>query len=140
MSAPGPLGDEARLLVEAARQWAARTFPEEHVATGSTECCWCPVCRAVAAVRRPETAERVAGAVTAAATVLAGLLDSLAAPDRPRDPDDPGGGGPGPGGSGPGGPGAGPSDGFGPARPGPAADGGPAPSVPVAQDIPLDDD
>jgi hypothetical protein len=76
VTAPGPLGDEARALVEAARDWAARTFPESH----SAECSWCPGCRAVAALRSPGTADRIAGAVTAAAGALAAVLESLTAP------------------------------------------------------------
>ena len=88
MTAPGPLGDEARALVEAARVWAARTFPEldAHVATGAAECQWCPVCRAVSALRAPETADRIAGAVTAAAGALATVLDALTTPP-PREPE-----------------------------------------------------
>jgi hypothetical protein len=76
-----PLGEEARLLVEAAREWAARTFPEEH---GST-CGWCPVCRTVAALRTPETAEKVAVAVTAATAALAAVLDAVTRPAPPAD-------------------------------------------------------
>jgi len=72
----GEIGQEARALVEAARDWAARTFPESH----SAECQWCPVCRTVAALRDPEVTDRVAGAVTAAAGTLASLLDSLTRP------------------------------------------------------------
>lgn len=94
MTAPGPLGDEARALVEAARDWAARTFPDldGHLATGAPECQWCPVCRAVAALRAPETADRVAGAVTAAAGAVAAVLDAITTPPTrdpgsvPRDP------------------------------------------------------
>jgi hypothetical protein len=75
----GPAGDleqEARALIDAARNWAARTFPESH----SPECEWCPVCRTVAALRDPAVADRVAGAVTAAAGTLASLLDALTRP------------------------------------------------------------
>jgi hypothetical protein len=79
VTAPGPLGDEARALVGAARDWAARTFPESH----SPECQWCPVCRTVAALRDPDVADRVAGAVSAAAGALASLLDSFAHPPPP---------------------------------------------------------
>ena len=87
MTAPGPLGEEARALVEAARDWAVRTFPESH----STECQWCPVCRTVGALRSPETGEKVAGAVTAAAGMLAGLLDALtSSPDARPAHDAPG--------------------------------------------------
>ena len=97
MSAPGPLGEEARLLVEAARDWAARTFPgtDRHLADGSTECCWCPVCRTVSALRDPEVADRVVdritGVVTAAAGGLAAVLETLSTPDREPAPDPPAG-------------------------------------------------
>jgi hypothetical protein len=73
---PGPLGQEARALVDAARDWAVRTFPESH----SAECQWCPVCRTVAALRDPDVVDRVAGAVTAAAGTLASLLDAVTRP------------------------------------------------------------
>jgi len=84
---PGPLGQEAQALVEAARDWAARTFPDSH----SAECQWCPVCRTVAALRDPDVADRVAGAVTAAAGTLASVLDSLtrSAPPPPPSPPSP---------------------------------------------------
>jgi hypothetical protein len=82
MTAPGPLGDEARALVEAARGWVVRTFPGSH----SAECRWCPVCRTVAALRDPAVSERVAGAVTAAAGTLATLLDSLTQPGPVTQP------------------------------------------------------
>jgi hypothetical protein len=81
---PGSLGDEARALVEAARDWAVRAFPESH----SAECQWCPVCRTVAALRDPDVADRVAGAVTTAAGTLASLLDALTRP-APRPPPGP---------------------------------------------------
>ena len=80
----GEIGQEARALVEAARNWAARTFPESH----SAECQWCPVCRTVAALRDPDVADRVAGAVTTAAGTLASLLDALTRP-APRPPPGP---------------------------------------------------
>jgi hypothetical protein len=104
VTAPGPLGEEALRLVEAAREWAVRTFPEvdAHVATGSPECCWCPLCRAVAVLRGdpPGVTERLAEVVTAAAGALAAVLDaagrpaptppaapaSAAAPSRPAEP------------------------------------------------------
>jgi hypothetical protein len=92
VTTPGPLGDEARALVEAARDWAARTFPDagNHLATGSAECQWCPLCRAVAALRTPETADRIAGAVTAAAGALAAILDAVTTPPPPGPAPEPG--------------------------------------------------
>ena len=90
--APGPLGEEARRLVEAAREWAVRTFPDgaaPSAATGAPECSWCPLCQAVAALRgdRPEVTERLAGVVTAAAGALAAVLD--AAGRRPASTPEP---------------------------------------------------
>lgn len=85
MTAPGPLGDEARRLVEAAREWAVRAVPDAHVATGSPECCWCPLCRTVAVLRgdRPEVTEKLAEVVTAAASALAAVLDATASSAAP---------------------------------------------------------
>jgi hypothetical protein len=85
VTAPGPLGEEARRLVEAAREWAVRAFPEpaeEPAAHGAAECGWCPVCRTVAALRgdRPEVTDRLVELVTAAAGALAAVLDTLARP------------------------------------------------------------
>jgi hypothetical protein len=78
----GGIGEEARALVEAARDWVVRTVPESHGA----ECQWCPVCRTVAALRDPDVADRIAGAVTAAAGALASALDSLTRPAPPTPP------------------------------------------------------
>jgi len=78
--APGPLAEEARRLVEAARDWAVRTFPDVdgHLATGGAQCRWCPLCRAVAGLRadRPEVTAKLAEVVTAAAGALAAVLDA----------------------------------------------------------------
>jgi hypothetical protein len=81
---PGPLGEEALRLVEAAREWAVWTFPdaEAHSASGAPECSWCPLCRAVAVLRgdRPEVTERLAEVLTAVAGALAAVLDAAARP------------------------------------------------------------
>ncbi|HYT09526.1 MAG TPA: hypothetical protein VEL73_02590, partial [Mycobacteriales bacterium] len=53
---------------------------------------YCPICRAVAVLRgeRPEVTDRLADAVTAAATALAAVADALARPKREgRRPDRP---------------------------------------------------
>jgi hypothetical protein len=134
MTAPGPLGDEARALVEAARDWAARTFGGvgTHLSTCAPECQWCPVCRAVAALRAPETTDRIAGAVTVAAGALASVLDALTRPPAPPRYE------PGPAEPGPAEPG--------PAEPGPAESGpaglgpGPYDVAPAAYDVPIDED
>ncbi len=96
--APGPLGDEARRLVEAAREWAVRAFPEPdepgpggHGPAGSPECGWCPLCRAVAVLRgdRPDVTDRLAELVTTAAGALAAVLEGLSRPADPEPADPP---------------------------------------------------
>jgi hypothetical protein len=71
---------EAERLVAAALatlSMAARGA--EGFATGSPECCVCPVCRAIAAVREPDAdlAERLAGGVGDLAAGVAAVLRSL---------------------------------------------------------------
>jgi hypothetical protein len=59
-------------------------------ATGSAECCVCPVCRAIAAVRdpSPETAARLAAGAGDLAAGVAGMMRALSslAGDRPKPP------------------------------------------------------
>lgn len=94
---PGPLGEEAARLVEAARAWAARTFPDvdAHLSTGAAECRHGPLCRLVAVLRgdRPEVTDRLADAVTAAAGALAAVLEAVSrpAPTTPADAAQPAG-------------------------------------------------
>lgn len=75
---PGTARDEAERLVAAAlgavsvaARGAADTF-----ATGSAECCVCPVCRVIAAMRDPdpEAAERLASGAGDLAAGVAGIL------------------------------------------------------------------
>jgi hypothetical protein len=84
-----PVRDEAERLVAAAiaaLSVASRTLPglgsRSGFATGSAECCVCPVCRTIAAMREPdpEFAERVASGAADLATGVAGLLRSLSRP------------------------------------------------------------
>jgi hypothetical protein len=100
-----PVRDEAERLVAAAiaaMSIASRTFPRvgsrpgEGFATGSPECCVCPVCRTIAAMRdpTPEVAERLATGAGDLATGVASLLRALSWPGR-RD-DEPGGAPPAP--------------------------------------------
>ncbi|MDI6097986.1 hypothetical protein QLQ12_05145 [Actinoplanes sp. NEAU-A12] len=60
------------------------------LATGSAECCVCPVCKAIAAVRdpSPETAERLATSAGDIASGVAGLMRAFSsmAVERPRPP------------------------------------------------------
>ena len=56
---------------------------QEHIATGSAECAWCPVCRTVAAVRQtsPEVKAHLTNAATSLALALSGLMNT-----RPPSP------------------------------------------------------
>ncbi|WP_345530575.1 hypothetical protein, partial [Actinoplanes utahensis] len=78
----GHLGDSVMGLLASAGA-AAGSW-----STGSAECCVCPVCKAIAAVRdpSPETAERLAGSVGDIAAGVAGLMRAFAtlSGERPR--------------------------------------------------------
>jgi hypothetical protein len=60
------------------------------VATGDAECCVCPVCRVISAMRdpSPEFAERVATGAGDFAAGVASLLRSLSAPTTQDEGDD----------------------------------------------------
>jgi hypothetical protein len=79
--------DEAERLVAAAiaavsyatRGLGSVTRPGSGFATGSAECCICPVCRAIAAMRdpAPELADKLAAGVGDLASGLASILRTL---------------------------------------------------------------
>jgi len=52
----------------------------EHLATGSPECAWCPVCRTVAAVRQtsPEVRAHLASAASSLMLAFSGLMATQA--------------------------------------------------------------
>ncbi|MEP6599075.1 MAG: hypothetical protein ABJB98_06445 [Actinomycetota bacterium] len=79
----GSLGEEAVRLLGAVQDWARRTWPDEHPATGAPECRWCPICQLLAVLRghRPEVNERLTQAGTAVVTALQALLDASTGPD-----------------------------------------------------------
>lgn len=79
-----PLADEARRLLGLAQDWAKRTIPEH---TGP-DCQWCPLCQFVGLLRgeHPEVAERIAEAGTALADAVRGIVDSVAKPAAPPEP------------------------------------------------------
>jgi hypothetical protein len=87
----GPLGEEAARLLGAAQDWLHRVVLDPataRVATGSPECCWCPLCQLIAAMRgnRPELTERLSEALTALTelqTALARLLRPAAEQPMP---------------------------------------------------------
>lgn len=86
---PGTAREEAERLVAAvlaAATLAANANP--HLATGSAECCVCPLCKVIAAVRDPdpELVERVATGAGDLAAGLASFLRSVSA-QRPGGAD-----------------------------------------------------
>ena len=73
---PGPLAEEAAKLAEAISEWARGGLSDLPLATDATECTICPVCQAIALLRRtqPETfghlADASASLVAALRTVI----------------------------------------------------------------------
>ncbi|WP_374271045.1 hypothetical protein [Actinoplanes sp. M2I2] len=92
----GSAREEAERLVASvlARAVTGQAFGERW-ATGEPECCVCPVCKAIAAMRdpKPETAARLAGGAGDLAGSVAGLLRSVSAivgeRSRPAPPPSP---------------------------------------------------
>ena len=78
----GTVTEEALRLLGALSGWARDV--DDHVATGATECSFCPICRTVHALRRtsPEVRTQLATAATALMQAASGLL-ATAVPDPP---------------------------------------------------------
>jgi len=92
----GSVAEEAAKLLHALQDWAKESGSEyagaaasaaegaasavhridEHIATGSAECTYCPVCRVIAAVRdtSPEVRQHLTTAATSMLHAAAGLL------------------------------------------------------------------
>ncbi|MEU4564879.1 hypothetical protein AB0F72_41415 [Actinoplanes sp. NPDC023936] len=74
------LGETVAGFLHSSRGWS----------TGSAECCVCPICRAIAALRdpSPETAERLATSAGEIATGVAGLMRAFSSltEQRPKPP------------------------------------------------------
>lgn len=103
----GSLGEEAARLMDALGEWAreqghdvgdgvsglanaavgAARGVDEHFATGSEDCRYCPVCRAVHVVRQtsPEVRAHLATAAHSLLQAAAGLVGT-AVPDEQRSP------------------------------------------------------
>ena len=86
----GSVAEEAAKLFGAFSGWAKEHGDSwssitdglhEHVATGSPECTWCPVCRTVAAIR--QTSPEVMGHLSTAASSLMLAVSGMMAPPRP---------------------------------------------------------
>lgn len=93
----GSVAEEAAKLLGALSGWArehgdgatamADSFAEElhqHVATGSPECAWCPVCRTIAAIRHTSPEVR-AHLTSAASSLMLAVSGMMAAPAPTRD-------------------------------------------------------
>jgi hypothetical protein len=83
----GSVAEEAMKLFGAFSSWAKEHGEglssltddlHEHVATGSPECTWCPVCRTVAAVRQtsPEVRAHLATAASSLMLAVSGMMAS----------------------------------------------------------------
>jgi hypothetical protein len=85
----GSVAEEAAKLFGALSGWArehgdgvtamADSMAEqlhEHIATGSPECAWCPVCRTVAAIRQtsPEVRVHLASAASSLMMAVSGMM------------------------------------------------------------------
>jgi hypothetical protein len=84
--------DEAERLVAAAlAALSVAAKSTEGFATGSAECCVCPLCKAIAAAREPDTdfAERLATGMGDLATGLAGVLRAFGTTAGPKPASDP---------------------------------------------------
>jgi hypothetical protein len=79
-----PIREEAQRLIAAALTAAAAAAGQSsgRFANGSAECCVCPICRVIAAMRDPDPdlAGRLAAGAGDLAVGVAGLLRSLATP------------------------------------------------------------
>jgi len=87
-SEPSSARQEAEKLIAAllaAAAVAANANP--HWSTGSRECCACPLCKVIAAVRDPdpEMVERVATGAGDLAAGMASFLRHVASPAAPQD-------------------------------------------------------
>lgn len=85
----GSVADEAAKLLGALSGWARDV--DEHVATGSEECTYCPICRTVHVVRqtspevRTHLAVAAASLMQAAAGILATVTSDEAGPPKPAE-------------------------------------------------------
>jgi hypothetical protein len=86
----GSVSDEAVKLLGALSDWAREA--NVHIATGSEECTFCPVCRTVHAVRQasPEVREHLTVAAVSLLQAAAGVLASAVPPDARSGPRDTG--------------------------------------------------
>ncbi|WP_395659705.1 hypothetical protein [Nocardioides sp.] len=84
----GSVAEEAVKLLGALTDWAKDTAQDvdQHLATGATECTYCPICRTVHTVRQlsPEVRAQLTTAATALLQAASGLLATAAQEQPPR--------------------------------------------------------
>jgi hypothetical protein len=99
----GTLGEEAAKLLQALQGWAKESGPEyagmgaaaadkltdinEHIATGGSDCQYCPLCQAISIVRRtsPEVKAHLADAASSLLQAAAGAMSThVSEPRKPR--------------------------------------------------------
>jgi hypothetical protein len=73
-----PVGEEAGKLFAAFQHWLGANGGSVPIATGSPECCICPLCQLIVLVRtaRPEMVEHLTGMATEALTALRAAFDA----------------------------------------------------------------
>jgi hypothetical protein len=90
-----PREEAERLVAAALAALSVAADGTKSFATGSAECCVCPICKAIAATRDPdpEFVERLATGAGDLATGVAGLLRAFGggwgAPEPPAEPETP---------------------------------------------------
>ena len=79
----GSLGSEAAQLLEALQDWARDAGSDQHIATGSPACTYCPLCRVISALRdNAEVREHLSTAASSLMEAVVGMLAHVAEPDQ----------------------------------------------------------
>ena len=84
----GSLGSEAAQLLQALQDWAHDTGSDQHIATGSPACTYCPLCRVISALRdNPEVRQHLSTAASSLMEAVVGILvhGADAEPDADAD-------------------------------------------------------
>jgi hypothetical protein len=84
----GSLGSEAAQLLQALQDWARDAGSDQHIATGSPACTYCPLCRVISALRdNPEVRQHLSTAASSLMEAVVGILvhGADAEPDADAD-------------------------------------------------------
>lgn len=76
----GSVTEEAAKLADALRDWSGRSevvrlFDSDHMPTAAPECQWCPVCRAIRALR--DSGPELSSQLEEAVATLRGILQTV---------------------------------------------------------------